>query len=953
MSRTLVRAAVLAAFLGAAVPAAAVDLAAPIPADAQVKVGKLPNGLSYYIQQNKLPAQRLELRLVVKAGSVLEDDDQRGLAHFAEHMAFNGSTHFKKHELVSYLQSIGVKFGADLNAYTTFDETVYILPIPTDRKENIAQAFTVLEDWAHGVSFNDADIDKERDIVLEELRLTKGAGERINKVLMPKLLNGSKYAERLPIGKEDIIRNFQPDTLRRFYRDWYRPDLMAVVAVGDIDPVEAEKLVKAHFADLRNPPGARVREQVEVKPRIDTEAVVVTDKELSANSVSLRYPVRLDAERGTYGSYRDKLVESLFGAMLNQRLGELSQQSEPPFMAAGSGITRLTPRYKGYYAGATLGPKGAAPAITALLQENLRAREYGFSEAELERARKNMLRRYERSYNERDKTNSSVRVAEYIRNFLHGEPLPGIDAEYRLVQEFAPGITVDEVNAFARRTIPADSAKLVVYTGVKRPDSKAPGAAELLAAVDSAEHGKVDARTEKLVAAKLMEHPPKAGSIVAETEDKALGLTRLTLSNGVKVILKPTDFRNDQVLMSAERFGGQTLFEVPDLPNAMYASALAATMGVGEFAPLDLGKILAGRSAGVGLALGKYTDNVSGSAGGSEADIETMLQMLYLRFAGVRRDENLYKSYMGKQAEVLKNRPGQPGERFSDTVLEALWGKHPYAPRALTLEDSARVSLDRSIELYRQRFASAKDLTFVLVGSFDVARIKPLLATYVGSLPTPDIPVAYRDVGLRPATGVIKREVRSGTDPKSMVSLTFSGAADWSADEALRLSALIEVINLRIVDVLREELGLIYGGRMSGSLNRVPYQHYTINAQLPTGPEKVDKLLAATFAEIARLKAEGPSAADLDKVKQNWRQAYPRSLRENGFWLRRLQSSVLDGTDPARILREDRSFEAFTPADLKLAAQRYFNTDNYVQVVQYPRVMPQQQVSSATGAGAQ
>jgi zinc protease len=941
MSRNLLRAAMLAAFLGAALPAsAAVDLAAPLPTGPQVLVGKLPNGLTYYIQQNKMPAQRLELRLVVKAGSVLEDDDQRGLAHFAEHMAFNGSTHFRKHELVSYLQSIGVKFGADLNAYTSFDETVYILPIPTDRKENIDKAFTVLEDWAHGVSFNDADIDKERDIVLEELRLTKGAGERINKVLMPKLFNGSKYAERLPIGKEEIIRGFQPDTLRRFYRDWYRPELMAVVAVGDIDPAEAEKLVKAHFAGLANPAGARPRAQVEVAARTDTEAVVVTDKELSANAVTLRYPVRLDTERGTYGSLRDQLVESLFGAMLNQRLGELTQQPEPPFLNAGSGTARLTARYKGYFASATLGPKGAAPAIAALLQENLRAREHGFSEAELERARKNMLRRYERSYNERDKTNSSVRVGEYIRNFLHGEPLPGIEAEYRLAQEFAPGITVDDINAFARRTIPAGSGKLVVYTGVKRPDSTAPTGPELLAAVGAAEHADAAARTEKVVSGKLMEHAPKAGSIVAESEDKALGVTRLTLSNGVKVILKPTDFRNDQVLMSAVRYGGQTLFDVPDLPNAMYASTLAATMGLGQYAPLDLGKILAGRAASVGLSLGRYTDNVSGNAGAGEADIETMLQMLWLRFDGVRRDENLYKSYMGRQAEVLRNRPGLPGERFNDTLVEAMYGKHPYAPRALTLQDSAKVSLDRSIELYRQRFASAKDLTFILVGSFDVAKIKPLLATYMATLPTPDIPVAYRDVGLRPASGVVKREVRSGTDPKSLVALSFSGDAAWSEDEALRLSALIEVVNLRIVDVLREELGLIYGGRMSGSLSRIPYQHYTISAQLPTGPEKVDKLLAATFAEIARLKAEGPSTADLDKVKQNWRQGYPRSLRENGFWLRRLQSSVLDGTDPARILHEDRAFEAFTPADLKQAAQRYFNTDNYVQVVQYPAAQP-------------
>jgi zinc protease len=671
--RQLLRAAVLAALLApASFVHAAADPAAAVPVGPQVKVGHLPNGLTYYIQRNARPEHRLELRLVVKAGSVLEDEDQRGLAHFLEHMAFQGSQHFQKHELVSYLQSIGVKFGADLNAYTSFDQTVYMLPVPTERKEYVEQGFNVLEDWAHGLRLDDADIDKERSVVLEELRLGKGAGERINKALLPKLFNGSRYAERLPIGKEEIIRNARPEALRRFYHDWYRPDLMAVVVVGDIDPLEAEQMVKAHFAGLKNPAQERARTYPEIPPLAGTEALVLTDKEITTNSVSLRYPVRYDPDRGTYGDYRDTMIERMFGLMLSQRLGELSQQPTPPFMGAGAGMSQLSPSYKGFAASAALGAGGSAPALAALLQEQQRVRQYGFAAPELERVRKAILHNYERVYNERNTTNSSAYVDEYTRNFLAGEPIPGIEAEYKLVQEMLPGIGLDEINAFARKTVPADAGKLVLYIGAERKESPAPQGDQLLAEVKAAEHGTVSAREEKALASELMMRPAKPGSIVEETEDKRLGLTRLTLSNGVKVILKPTDFQKDQVLLAAHRFGGQTLFDAKDLPNARFASTVASVMGLKDFAPTDLQKMLAGRSAGVGLSLGDISDDVSGASGSSQADMETMFQMLWLRFSGVRRDEGLYKSFMGKQQEMLRNRLATPEARYGDVLVDTL-----------------------------------------------------------------------------------------------------------------------------------------------------------------------------------------------------------------------------------------------------------------------------------------
>ena len=918
----------------ASVAGAAIQLDAPIPVGPQVKVGKLSNGLRYYIQKNARPERRLELRLVIKAGSILEDEDQQGLAHFVEHMAFNGTAHFKKHELIDYLQSIGVKFGADLNAYTSFDETVYILPIPTDRPENVQRAFQVLEDWAHGLAFDDEEIEKERGIVLEELRLGKGAGDRIGKKVWPKMFNGSRYAERLPIGKEEVLRSFHPDTLRRFYRDWYRPDLMAVVAVGDIEPQAAEKLIRAHFGKLKNPSPSRPRTYAEIPRREDTEALVVTDKEAGGNSVLIRYPVQRVREPDTVRGYREQLVESLFTGMLGGRLQELAQQAEPPFLRGGSALGKLTPFYKSFNSSASIGPGGAPKAIDALVRENERARQFGFSAAELERAKKDMMRSFERAYAERDKTDSTAYVGEYMRNFLQQEPIPGIAAEYGYATELLPGITLDEMNAYARRTIPANSGKLVIYSGIERADMPPPEGAALLAAVAAAEKAELKPREEKALGTTLMDTPPKAGSIVAESEDKALGLTHLTLSNGVKVILKPTDFRNDQVVMSAARFGGQSLYGDADILNARYANAIVASMGLKDYSPLDLSRVLAGKAAAVTMGLSGYSEIVGASSGAT--DIETMLQMLWLRFHGVRRDEDLFKSFIGKQVEAARNRLAQPGARFGDTLIATLYNNHPRAPRPLRPEEFAQISLDRSIAIYRERFSSAKDLTFVLVGSFDLQTIKPLLATYLGSLPTPDIPTAYRDVGLRPVQGVVKRAVYSGAEPKSTVSLTFTGEAAFSEAEQMRLQALVEVLNIRIIEVLREKLSLIYGGSASASLGRIPYQNYTLSVTLPTGPENVDKVLAATFEEFERLKREGPTAADLAKVKQNWIQNHRKALRENGYWLGRLQSALIDGTDPAAILTHEQRVEALTPAEVQDAARRYLNTGNYVQVVLYP-----------------
>ena len=909
-----------------------------LPVSPQVRVGKLPNGLTYYIQRNPKPQQRAELRLAVRAGSFLEDDDQQGLAHFTEHMAFNGSTHFKRHELVSWLQSIGVKFGADLNAYTGVDETVYMLPIPVDRKENLDKGLLVLEDWAGGVLFNDADVDSERNIVLEELRLGRGATDRMNKILMPKLFNGSRYADRLPIGKAEILRTFKPETIRRFYHDWYRPDLMAVFVVGDIDPAETEKLVISHFSNLKNPENERPRTYAEIPERTKSEALVITDKEATTNVLHIRYPILHKPEGSTFGEYRERLVENLGALMLSQRITELTQQANPPFIQGGSSMGRVVRGYRSFSSVALLGRDGPLPAINALVQEGERVRQFGFTPAELDRAKKAMLRNIERLYNERDKSDSSMYVSEYLRNFLEGESMPGIENEFKYVNEIVPTVTLDEVNASLRKSIPEGQTKLVIYMGSDKTD--APPASTLLTAVDAAEKVTVTAREDKAYTASLMPVMPKPGKIVKETANKTLGTTELTLSNGARVILKPTDFKNDQVLMSAVRFGGQSLFEEADIFNSRYTSTIMAQMGVSTFTPLDLQRTLAGKTANVGTSLGALTEGLSGNSG--SADVDTMLQLVNLEFTHPRRDEALFQSFIGKQQDLARNSLSRPESVLLDTMRSTLYGNHPRIALVPRAEEYEGINLDRVINIYKERFSSARGMTFFMVGSFDVAKVKPLIATYIASLPGGEIAHNFKDRGVRAVRGVVKKEVHRGHEAKSTINLTFAGDAKYSEDEQMRLSAMVEVLNIKLTETLREKLALIYGGGAGGTMARYPFGNYTITINLPTGPENVNKVLEATFAEIRKLQDEGPDAADLAKVKENWINNHRRAVRENAYWISALQSMYINGTDPSVILRHTERVNALTPADLQAAAKRYFDFKNYVQVVLYPESKQEQ-----------
>jgi zinc protease len=913
----------------------AINLADPIPVDPQIKVGKLANGLTYYIKKNGKPEKRVELRLVVKAGSILEDDDQQGLAHFTEHMAFNGTKHFKKNELISYLQSIGVGFGADLNAYTSFDETVYILPIPTDKKENLEKGFLVLEDWAHGVQMKDEDIDAERSIVLEEARARKGATDRVMKALLPAMFNGSRYADRLPIGKEEIIKSFKPEAIKRFYTDWYRPNLMAVVVVGDIEPAQAEAMIKAHFEKLKNPKNERERVVTKLTNSGASRALVITDSEVPNNAISISFPPQTARPEKIIADVRASRVRGLILRMYSERMSDLTQQSNPPFIRGNASYGRFVADYESFGMTATLNREGAEAAINALLAEHTRARQFGFTEQELERAKKNFLRSRENDFNERDKLNSASFASEYIRNFLQGEAIPGIANEYAYAQELIPTITLAEINQAAREILPSNGNKLTAYIGSSKDASSIPTEKQLLDFVAAAESKQVTAHTEKAIATSLMTKLPKAGSIVAESSDKALGLTYLTLSNGVKVILKPSDFKNDQVVFSARRFGGQFLYGDEDAINARFATAVVSSMGLADFSPVELSKIRAGKSANASAYFGRFDEGFSGGSG--SADIELMLQMLTLRITNPRIDESLFESFVSRGQDSVKNTRANPNALFTEFYVDTLYNKHPRMHVILDPEDYKAINLKRSMEIYRARLSSAKGLTFIFAGSFEVEKIKPLLATYLASLPTADIPTMYKDLGIRPIKGVVKKEFNAGKEQKSRVRIAFTGEVNYSQTERELIDVAVAVLNAKVTEIIREKLGLIYSGSVSLELiTRVPYGHYAIEINLPCAPENVDKVIAALFAEIDKMKTEGVKAEDLDKVKQNYMQAFKRHLKANQKWVSHLEEMVTDGIAPDSIITYEERLKAMTPEQMTEKIKQYFNMQNYVQLIHNP-----------------
>ena len=909
------------------------NLTDKLPVDPKIKIGKLSNGLTYYIRQNKKPEQKVELRLVVNAGSVMEDDDQQGLAHLSEHMAFNGTTHFKKNDIISFLQSIGVAFGNDLNAYTGFDETVYILPIPTDKPGNLEKGFQILEDWAHNVTDKDEDIDSERDVVLEESRLGKGADDRMFRKIYPKLFEGSKYAERLPIGIDSIVKKSKYESLRRFYREWYRPDLMAVIVVGDIEPAKAEELVKKYFSGLTNPPNERARQAIPVPPYTKSSGMVVTDKEATNYVVQLNYSAKHEPEDPTLGGYKEDIVKNIFVTLLNQRLRELTQKENPPFVYAGASFGSYARNYEAFNAEIGVGTGNALTGIAAFTAELERVKKYGFTQAELDRTKSAFLAQMSQVYNEKDKTESANYAEEYIRNFLTQEPIPGIEKEYEYYQKLLPQITLNDVNAVAN-ILKQNTNKLIALTG---PDTKQtlPSGEELLAKVTEVEKADTKAYEEKVVGSSLLTTMPKAGKIISTKKNNYLGTTELTLSNGVTVTLKPTDFKNDQVLMSAVRPGGKNNYALKDKYSADYAVSVVRSMGIGNFSPIDLQKVLAGKTAVANTAFTNTTEGANGSS--TVKDVETMLQLMYLLFTSPRKDTALFNSFVQKNKSQLAMMGANPQAVFIDTLYRVMFQNNPWRPVAIPkIENFDKINVDRALQIYKERFGNAYGMHFTFVGSFKEDQLRPLIERYIGGLPSVNKKFNYVDNKVRPVKGKTNLNVYKGTEEKALSVVIYHGEIPYSPDLELKASAISEILNIKINEELREKIQGIYSGNISAQFSKIPYPNYSFVIELPSGPGKVDTLLSAMNKEIENLKKFGPSKENLEKVKQQWREQHKVNIKENGAWLGQLQSFTFPGDDPKYFIEYEKYVNALTPKSIQDAANLLLTGKNVLTAILRP-----------------
>jgi zinc protease len=913
--------------------AADVALGRVLPVDPAVRTGTLGNGLRFFIRQNGRPANRVSMRLAVDAGSLQEEADQRGLAHFLEHMAFNGTEHFKPGELVAFLESIGARFGPHVNASTSFDETIYMLDVPTDRDGYVDKGLLALRDFAAGIELPPSEVEKERGVVLEEWRGRLGASSRITDKQLPVLLQGSRYADRLPIGTPEVIKGAPRERILAFYRKWYRPDHMAVIVVGDIDPADAEKQVRARFESIPRPTEAATPVDRSMPSHQETLYSLATDPEAQGWTVAVNFKSRA-AEQRTVADYRASLVRQLVGEMLNPRLREIARRPNAPFLGAEAGADTFGRSLQLFEIGAAVPENGLAQGLEAVMLEARRVQQFGFSADELDRARRALLAFYERAYNERA-TNESPRYAnEYVRHFLEGEPVPGIELEYRIAATHLPTVTAQEVSNAARAFI-TDDNRVVLAVAPEKPGAT-PTVDGLRTAISRASTAAVEPWTDPTAGRALVEKPPAGGKVTATRTIPDLGVTILTLSNGVEVWMKPTDFKNDQVLFTAYALGGTSLVPEAEFHGAEMVSSLVGVGGVGGFTPVDLSKMLAGKIASATPNIGSYTQEIGGSA--TPRDIETALQLNYLAFTAPNFTPETLDLLKRRLGAMLANQAQNPRAVFGEKVSRVNASDH-YSARMIAPADLDALKLEPMQQFYRARFGNAADFTYFFVGAFTVSELTPLVERWIGGLPSTGAKSAvFRDMGVRFPASVVRDTVSKGKDPASQTVISFFADAGKDEFEMHRLRAAGNVLSIRLREILREELGGTYGVSV-GYENSLPLPGYgAVVVQFGSAPENVDTLQQAVFAEVERLKAQGPTADDVAKVKEMEKRDLETNARQNSYWVGSLQAVHMYGWDPTGILRRPQRADALTPEILHGIFKKYFPMDRYTVVTLKPEV---------------
>lgn len=901
--------------------------------DPSVKTGTLQNGMRYYIKKNTQPENRAELRLAVNSGATNETDEQQGLAHFVEHMAFNGSKNFKKNDLVNYLEGIGTKFGPDLNAYTSFDETVYMLQIPTDKKDIFNKAFLILEDWASNLSFDSLEIEKERGVVLEEWRLGQGAFERMMRTTFPAMFKDSRYANRLPIGKPEVLKSCKQHFLTDYYKDWYRPDLQAIIVVGDVDIDATEKLIKEQFSKIPKAKNPKPLTKWEIPNQKEFRAVVASDKESPYNILQLMY-LHPATDYVTINDFRENIKQQLYNGMLSARLSELSKKPNAPFLFAGAGFNELI-RNKGSYAAFAMFPNGKAEeAITAVVTENERVKRFGFTVTEFERKKKQILNDAQNSFNEKNNTESKNIVNELVQNFLNGVAYPGIDVEYNLTKEILPTITLEEINVLAKKWINNNGENAIAVLMMAEKDgNKILADKEVIDIFKKAEQNKdIKAYEDKVISEALVNKKPR-GQKVTKATNLDEGITEWILGNGVRVLLKPTNFKDDEILITANSWGGTNLYSDKDYQNADMSNAIQEMMGFGKFDATTLEKYLDGKTAYVNYGVAKDFETITG--GSNKKDLETLFQLIYVGFTAPKKDSSGFLSFISSQKGFIQNRSNDPNSVFHDSIQYIMSG-YNIRGKSLNEQELNKIEMLKAHQIFKERFKDPSDFTFVLVGSFNLDSIKPLIESYLGGISNEMKHESFTANSIVTPKGKLIKTIEKGNNPRSTVQLMWTGESDYTRKNRFEMRALANLLNITLRENLREDKGGVYGVGIWPESVHFPKGTFKYTCSFSCAPDNVTKLVDAVKEEINKVKVNGCNDLNLGKIKETFIKERETHLKDNNFWLGLISHSDFHKEAIKEINEYTNWINSLKSDDFKKFAKQYFNDNEYKQFVLNP-----------------
>ena len=911
-----------------------------IPVDPNVRIGKLDNGLTYYIRHNEKPENRVEFYIAQKVGSILEEPQQRGLAHFLEHMAFNGTKNFPGNEhgpgIVQWCETKGIKFGTNLNAYTSVDETVYnISNVPTDDQAVIDSCLLILHDWSNAVLLSDKEIDKERGVIHEEWRSRNIGIMRLITEAQPTIYPNSKYADCMPIGSIDVIDNFPYQAIRDYYSKWYRPDLQGVVIVGDIDVDQMEAKIKSTFTDIKAPVNPAERVYYPVADNEEPIIYIGKDKEIDEPSIDIffKHDATPDSIKSNMAYLIQDYVMSAVGIMMNERLSELAQSANPPYVRAYSyyGNFFLAKTKESFVISGTAKDNGLPETLKALFTEIERMRRHGFTESEYARARANILQQVESAYNERANTKNDAYVNECIRHFLDKEPMPGIEYEYTILNQLAPNIPVAVINQLVQNELIPDNNEVVMITAPDKEGEVIPTREEVLVQLNGMKSLDVKPYEDKVSNEPLMKEAPKGGSIVSEKTGGIYGTTELVLSNGVKVYVKKTDFKADEIRMKGISFGGTSLFPDEDKLNfnAGVLNGVVSAGGLGSFSNVDLTKMLAGKKVSVDATVGNTVEQVQGNC--SPKDFETMMQLTYLSFTAPRKDEEAFASFKTRLKAQLENAEANPLASINDSISKLMYGYHP---RYLTLKPELidQIDYDKVLAMYKDRFADAGDFNFYFVGNIDLEQAKPLIAQYLGSLPATGRKETFRDNHMDIAKGNLQNiYAKEQQTPMATVFMLYSGTCSYDLKNQLLMSFLTQAMDMIYTEEIREKEGGTYGVSCYGALTKYPKEQEMVQIVYQTDPEKMEGLNAIIDRELQRVAKEGPTDEQMSKIKEYMLKKYADNQKENGYWLGNLEEYFYTGMDMTKDY--EATVNAITRADVQKFAADMIAQGNKITVV--------------------